>query len=1370
MKEKLLFSQYLDLLIVLLLSFLSILFVLIPPFNQTPLRIIFAFPILLFLPGYVLIATMFPCKTELTVIERFTLSIGLSIAIFVFDGFAVSVTPLLFRPVSIVSTLSMFTSLFTLLAFFRRIRTPIKDRYFVNLLSVTDFIDSLKVKGEQSDIEKALIIGLVGSIILASGMVIYAKLTYKEEEFSTLYILGESGMAEDYPSNLYILEKNPIIVGVENFENEPVNYTLNVRMGNHLLHQEQINLNHQEKWEEMIALTPKHVGQNMKLQFNLYKDVSRNPYRSVHLWVDSVINYDNLEIARQYALKDLPSINDSEMEVGSWKLIKNSNNFKGYYTKFRNVVENSTVSGFVMDNDTGKPVSDARMVLTNRYEYEKSVSTNDNGSYNFKVAPDHYWISCSARGYEDQETELDVSGDELELINFTLEQKKIEKLNRTIDELEKINQTIEKLTPEETQHTISVLKGHVINHQTGDPVANASIRVKHNLGFVQTTKTDENGYYEVKVISGTHRIEVRAEGYAMNITNYEIGSVHTFNLQMTPKTCKIKGHIFDGNKKAVSHASIIVKKDFSDYFRANLTGYYEINLTPGNYSLEARKSGYFSNSTQVNLSAYDEKVVDLILEEKPQPAIVEGQVNFDGTPIPNTEVFVKGRDYRGNPIEHSKATDSKGNFKFEVIPGNIYLDVLQDYMNENITFYVESGEKATFDIGLNSDPRTTYKILYPSQTGIREGSFGGIKQNVTSREGLATLSFKVKDSYESSRSSGVYKQVLINGNVIWEDSIAGDEGWEEVKIPVTFDQGENEIILRLYAKGDSQGPLIAEWDDVEVEPITEVLKEKTTRFSVVDASGKNYTKDMYLGKSKEYRVKVENNEQSEVNYTIQVKLGGVLHREENFVLSDGESYQKNIEVTPSILGNFLKIEFLLFKEGVEKPYKEVTMWASSKLSDEYNLEKYVVPLPELENHDMEKSSGWKYTENEVNFSGGYSSSTFVSPYNSYRITSGDCSKNCYAGIHQNFSVKEPANAVFSFNVKDSYTHSRDAGLFKQALLNGDVIWEDDVGGDEGWLHENIPHTILKHNNTLELRVYGKSSVPVDVWWDDVEIKPITEYKKGPTLFSVFDAQGGTNYPRTLYLGNPVQYQIKVENKEVDTINYRLEVKLAGASIKKESFVLESGEKLEKNVTVTPSIIGDSLKLEFILLKNGEKEPHRYFSSQVSSKIDYSDLETIKEYEISIPPPVDNGDMESSGGWRYDKNGYLSWEFSEERTQGKYSKRIYQEKALQPGKFVSLYQDVGTTQSGVVFIMFDVKDNYNGRNATGLVKQVLLNEEVLWEDDIAGTEGWQRERIPVYFTGENRLTLRVYAKQHVDYSDISIYWDDVKIRPITWVLD
>ena len=63
-----------DLALVILLTLACIPFVLVPPLNETPVRVLLGLLLVLFLPGYSLIAALFPAKDDLDGIERITLS------------------------------------------------------------------------------------------------------------------------------------------------------------------------------------------------------------------------------------------------------------------------------------------------------------------------------------------------------------------------------------------------------------------------------------------------------------------------------------------------------------------------------------------------------------------------------------------------------------------------------------------------------------------------------------------------------------------------------------------------------------------------------------------------------------------------------------------------------------------------------------------------------------------------------------------------------------------------------------------------------------------------------------------------------------------------------------------------------------------------------------------------------------------------------------------------------------------------------------------------------------------------------------------------------------------------------------------------
>jgi len=99
---------------------ISVIFVVVPPLNATPARIVLGLPLLLFLPGYSLVCVLFPKKEEMDRIERFALSIGLSIAVVVIIGLVLNYTPWGIRVGPILLVISCFTLILTAITAIRR--------------------------------------------------------------------------------------------------------------------------------------------------------------------------------------------------------------------------------------------------------------------------------------------------------------------------------------------------------------------------------------------------------------------------------------------------------------------------------------------------------------------------------------------------------------------------------------------------------------------------------------------------------------------------------------------------------------------------------------------------------------------------------------------------------------------------------------------------------------------------------------------------------------------------------------------------------------------------------------------------------------------------------------------------------------------------------------------------------------------------------------------------------------------------------------------------------------------------------------------------------------------------------------------------
>ena len=120
-----------DLTLVVILTLACILFVLTPRLNETPVRVLLGLVLVLFLPGYSLIAALFPRKDDLDGIERIALSFGLSIAVVPLIGLGLNYTQYGIWLVPVLLGLSLFTVLLAVVAGVRRVWMPEAERFVV---------------------------------------------------------------------------------------------------------------------------------------------------------------------------------------------------------------------------------------------------------------------------------------------------------------------------------------------------------------------------------------------------------------------------------------------------------------------------------------------------------------------------------------------------------------------------------------------------------------------------------------------------------------------------------------------------------------------------------------------------------------------------------------------------------------------------------------------------------------------------------------------------------------------------------------------------------------------------------------------------------------------------------------------------------------------------------------------------------------------------------------------------------------------------------------------------------------------------------------------------------------------------------------
>jgi len=270
-----------DLALSIILTILCMLFVLVQSFNETPTRIFLGLLSLFFLPGYSLIAMLFPRIDDLDWIVRIALSFGLSIFIVTLLGFGLNYTPFGIRLIPILITLSFFTISLSLVAWVRRMKLPAEERFRV------PFERLLNVNLGQSVLDKGLSIVLIASIIGSSATLIYVIVKPKTGEiFTEFYLLGPNGTASEYPMELNVGEEGKVIIGIVNHEYENVTYYLEVHLNGFLIHEDPVFLIENEILESTFTFKVSEKGENQKLEFLLYKGQQIEVYRTLHLWIN----------------------------------------------------------------------------------------------------------------------------------------------------------------------------------------------------------------------------------------------------------------------------------------------------------------------------------------------------------------------------------------------------------------------------------------------------------------------------------------------------------------------------------------------------------------------------------------------------------------------------------------------------------------------------------------------------------------------------------------------------------------------------------------------------------------------------------------------------------------------------------------------------------------------------------------------------------------------------------------------------------------------------------------------------------------------------------------------------------------------------
>lgn len=281
-----------DLTFIIVYMLIAVASIYLPLTSETVIRSALMLGMLLFVPGYALIAALFPGKSDIDVIERIALSFGMSIAVTSLIGLALNSTPWGIRLDPIVVCLTIFTIICVSAANYRRRELKPEERFSVDLRKAWSGVRADLFPHGESHLDRAMTAILLMSIIASVAVLAFViAVPGHGEKFVEFYILGPDGKADSYPDLFHLGDEKPVIVGVVNHEYRDVKYDLVIALNdsNNVtpLYSDQMTLADNQTWEQTIPVKPDHTGTNMELEFLLYEDGNMTaPCQDLHMWVN----------------------------------------------------------------------------------------------------------------------------------------------------------------------------------------------------------------------------------------------------------------------------------------------------------------------------------------------------------------------------------------------------------------------------------------------------------------------------------------------------------------------------------------------------------------------------------------------------------------------------------------------------------------------------------------------------------------------------------------------------------------------------------------------------------------------------------------------------------------------------------------------------------------------------------------------------------------------------------------------------------------------------------------------------------------------------------------------------------------------------
>jgi hypothetical protein len=343
-------------------------------------------------------------------------------------------------------------------------------------------------------------------------------------------------------------------------------------------------------------------------------------------------------------------------------------------------VENSIVKGYVWDAETGLGIADAWVSFSDwTIGYYNSTLTNESGYYEINIPAGNFSVYASKEGY------ISYSYDPLTI-----------GANETVWH----NITLTPTPPED-----SIVKGYVWDAETGLGIGDVSVSFSDwTIGYYNSTFTNESGYYEMNISAGNFSVYASEEGYiSYSYDPLTIGPNETVwhNITLTPtppENSIVKGYVWDAETRlGIGDVSVSFSDWTIDYWNftfTNESGYYEMNISAGNFSVDASKEGYISYSYDPLTIGPNETVWHNITLTPipPEVSTIKGYVLDEETGLGIAEAYVSFLDPEIDYYNFT-FTNESGYYEINVSSGNFSVYAYKDgYQSYSTITPIEVGE------------------------------------------------------------------------------------------------------------------------------------------------------------------------------------------------------------------------------------------------------------------------------------------------------------------------------------------------------------------------------------------------------------------------------------------------------------------------------------------------------------------------------------------------------------------------------------------------------------------------------------------------------------------------------------------------------